>query len=307
MRIDRLDLIAYGEFVEKSLDLSGGTMGLHIIYGDNEAGKSTSLRALSGLLFGIPARTTDNYLHRNQQLRVGAKLRLRNGSTLEFIRRKGNKNTVLDACSGSVMEEGILAQFLPAGIDGVLFEKLYGINHSRLVTGGQELLNQSGEIGQALFSAAAGTENLKEILENLNLEADALFKPQASSKVVNRTITEFKSVTKEINDLMLPVEHWKKLRGELSELLSTLREIDDTIATKSEERSRLERIKRVSGAVAERKVLLEKLEKLGSIKILPEDFEQRRRSIAERIIAGTDRKKKAAKRLIALAEAAEPL
>ena len=83
MRIDRLDLIAYGEFVEKSLDLSGGTMGLHIIYGDNEAGKSTSLRALSGLLFGIPARTTDNYLHRNQQLRVGAKLRLRNGSTLE--------------------------------------------------------------------------------------------------------------------------------------------------------------------------------------------------------------------------------
>jgi uncharacterized protein YhaN len=46
MRIDRLDLLAYGPFTEQSLDLADGDSGLHLIYGDNEAGKSTSLRAL---------------------------------------------------------------------------------------------------------------------------------------------------------------------------------------------------------------------------------------------------------------------
>ena len=40
MRIDRLDLIAYGPFTDKSLNLSDGASGLHLIYGDNEAVKA---------------------------------------------------------------------------------------------------------------------------------------------------------------------------------------------------------------------------------------------------------------------------
>ncbi|GAI35874.1 unnamed protein product, partial [marine sediment metagenome] len=96
MRIDRLDLIAYGPFTDKSLNLSNGDSGLHLIYGDNEAGKSTSLRALIAWLFGIPARTNDNYLHSNPQLRIGGKLRLSSGEELEFTRRKGTKNTLLE-------------------------------------------------------------------------------------------------------------------------------------------------------------------------------------------------------------------
>ena len=64
MRIDRLDLIAYGPFDGTVLDLSDGASGLHLIYGDNEAGKSTSLRALIGWLFGIQVLTTHSSLRR---------------------------------------------------------------------------------------------------------------------------------------------------------------------------------------------------------------------------------------------------
>ncbi len=96
MRIDRLDLIAYGPFSDKSLNLSDGASGLHLIYGDNEAGKSTSLRALIAWLFGIPMRTNDNYLHANPQLRIGGKLRLSGGAEIDFVRRKGKKGTLLE-------------------------------------------------------------------------------------------------------------------------------------------------------------------------------------------------------------------
>jgi uncharacterized protein YhaN len=96
MRIDRFDLIAYGPFSDKSLNLSEGASGLHLIYGDNEAGKSTSLRALIAWLFGIPARTNDNFLHGNPQLRIGGKLRLSGGEEIEFVRRKGKKGTLLE-------------------------------------------------------------------------------------------------------------------------------------------------------------------------------------------------------------------
>jgi len=36
MRIDRLDLIAYGPFTNKSLNLSEGDWDLHLIYGDTK-------------------------------------------------------------------------------------------------------------------------------------------------------------------------------------------------------------------------------------------------------------------------------
>ncbi|MFO0410535.1 MAG: AAA family ATPase, partial [Planctomycetota bacterium] len=79
MRFRRLDLTAYGHFTATSIDLSAGNHGLHMIYGPNEAGKSTSLRALTVFLFDFPHSTDDNFLHDNKDLRVGAVLENRDG------------------------------------------------------------------------------------------------------------------------------------------------------------------------------------------------------------------------------------
>ena len=48
MRIAALHLMAYGHFSNKSLQF-GKAPGFHLVYGDNEAGKSTALRALSSV------------------------------------------------------------------------------------------------------------------------------------------------------------------------------------------------------------------------------------------------------------------
>ena len=59
MRIVELQLRAFGPFTDTGLDLSEGTEGLHIVYGPNEAGKSSIAEALSTVLFADPsARTT---------------------------------------------------------------------------------------------------------------------------------------------------------------------------------------------------------------------------------------------------------
>ena len=46
MKINLFKLLAYGPFTDKILDFSDGGFGLHVVYGPNEAGKSTALRAL---------------------------------------------------------------------------------------------------------------------------------------------------------------------------------------------------------------------------------------------------------------------
>jgi len=307
MRIDRLDLIAYGPFTDKSLNLADGDFGLHLIYGDNEAGKSTSLRALIAWLFGIPARTNDNFLHTNPQLRIGGKLRLANGKKLEFMRRKGTKSTILKFGTGDALDDSILAPFLPGGIDENLFTKLYGIDHGRLVAGGQNLLDQSGDLGQVLFSAAVGTASLREILAELQNGAEELFKPRASTKVVNQAISNFKKAQKEIKDLTLPVAEWKRLQKELADILSAISQIEKDIIVKSKEKSRLDRLTRVNGALAERCAVLARIEELGEVLLLPEDFDENRRTASDNLQVSSEAKERARAKLSRLKEESESL
>ena len=307
MRIDRLDLIAYGPFTDTILNLSDGALGLHLIYGDNEAGKSTSLRALIGWLFGIPVRTNDNYIHANPQLRIGGKLRLSDGKELEFVRRKGTKGTLLDPATDDTLDDSVLSPFLPIGIDENLFTKLYGIDHVRLVAGGQELLNQSGDLGQALFSAAIGTASLREILSELQDGAEALFKPRASTKVVNQAIANFKDAKKRIKEVSLPVAEWKRLKKELAVTVSAIEQVEEDIKIKSKEKSRLDRFNRVKGALAERRVVMERIDELAEVLLLPDDFGEKFKAARNSLQSVSELKARAKAKLVRLKEEAKGL
>ena len=50
MKLLTLELIAFGPFAGTALDFSAGAEGLHLVYGPNEAGKSSALRAVRQLL-----------------------------------------------------------------------------------------------------------------------------------------------------------------------------------------------------------------------------------------------------------------
>ena len=307
MRIDRLDLIAYGPFSDKSLNLSDGASGLHLIYGDNEAGKSTSLRALIAWLFGIPMRTNDNYLHANPQLRIGGKLRLSGGAEIDFVRRKGKKGTLLEPGTDAPLADSALAPFLPVGIDENLFTKLYGIDHDGLVAGGQELLNQSGDLGQALFSAAVGTASLRAILSDLQNGAEELFKPRASKKRVNQAISSFKEAQKRIKDSSLPVAEWKRLQKKLADTLFGIQQVEEEINGKSKEKSRLDRLNRVKGVLAERRAVMVRIEELGEVLLLPQDFDDNRKTAGDKLQNAVETKKRAEAKLSRLKEESETL
>lgn len=150
MEIREINFLAFGMFSDRLLDFSPSEGGLHIVYGPNEAGKSSSLRGLKALLFGIPARTTDNFLHDNKDLRIAGTLRSNNGQELAVVRRKGNKNTLLSP-DGGQLDDAALAPFLH-GVNAEVFEMLFGIDHQALVQGGQEILEQKGEVGHKPFT-----------------------------------------------------------------------------------------------------------------------------------------------------------
>jgi len=207
MKILELRLIAHGPFTDMVIDLSGGNEGLHIIYGPNEAGKSSALRALQNLLYGIPERSTDDFLHPYSKMRIGAAIQSSKGDVLKFVRRKGRSNTLRLEDDKTVIEESLLSRFL-RGVDADFFVTMFGIDHADLVHGGKEIIRGGGSMGQIIFAAGSGASNLRGVQEQLKSEADGLFKPSAKKPKINEAIGKINKNRKELRDAQLPGRQW---------------------------------------------------------------------------------------------------
>ncbi|MGD8910529.1 MAG: AAA family ATPase, partial [Chromatiales bacterium] len=274
MRISELNLVAFGPFTERLL--SFGKTGLHIVYGPNEAGKSSALRALKSLLYGIPERTTDNFVHANDRLRIAGTLLCDDGNELRIARRKGRKNTLLDPDDG-ILDEQVLAPFLQ-GVTAELFETIFGIDHQALVAGGQEILEQKGEVGQALFSAALGSQALHGVLAELDTQADALFRPRGSTQAINAAIKRYTELSKEVREHSLSSREWDEHRRALTRTEKELEKIQGDLATQRAEVNRLQRIQRVMPKLVRHRGLLQDLAEIGEVVILPDNFAERRQA-----------------------------
>ncbi len=272
MRIDELNLAAFGPFTERVLAFDEA--GFHIVYGLNEAGKSSALRGLKALLYGIDERTSDNFLHANDKLRIRGFLRTADGHELRFVRRKGRKNTLLTP-EDEVLDEKMLTPFLQ-GVTPELFETLFGIDHQALVQGGEEILDQKGEVGQALFSAALGSHALHAVLAELDEEADGLFRPRGSTQTINSSLKSHAELNKAVREHSLSSREWNEHRRALGRTTKELERIHAELADNRLEVNRLQRIQRVLPKLARRVELFQELELLGNVVILPDDFSDRR-------------------------------
>ena len=109
MRLNRLDLTRYGKFTETALSFpkpADGAPDIHIIYGPNEAGKSSFLSAWLDFLFQIPTRSPMNFLHSYGAMQIGAGVEI-DSVGHELTRIKKRDNSLLDP-QGSAVAESVL-------------------------------------------------------------------------------------------------------------------------------------------------------------------------------------------------------
>ena len=294
MKITRLDIKAFGNLTDVILDFSSETPGLHIIYGPNEAGKSTALRALKGFLYGIPVRTSDNFLHQYSKLLVGGTLVNSDGRELTFWRLKRNISDILDA-DKKILGSEILSEFLH-GIEEPLFDTLFGVDHETLVSGGRDILEQKGEVGQALFSAGAGLSSLHDVIKNLEKEYEDLFKAGGSKPKLNKAIKEFQDLKKEIRDLSLSSYVWKEQEKALEKASGKLDDMEKQKQVSSTELERLKRLQRSLSHLSGRQTLLGRLAELGPVGHLPNDFSDRLQEAVKKEESSQERLKRALSR-----------
>jgi len=300
-----LHLQAYGPFTDRHLDLSAGSEGLHLVFGPNEAGKSSALRALRALFYEIPTRTADDFRHDKKKLKVGGLLRSRDGAELHCYRRKGRKNTLLDV-TGKPLAEQALTRFL-GGVAEPLFERLFGIDHEALVSGGQALLVEHGREAEALFGTGLGSTAVHGLLEGLDQEAKTLFAPRASKPAINAGLGRFAELDRQQRQAVLSAHQWEAAREALDAATRSLQQIDTRLAAEERRRNTLERIRRSLPALARREQLREQFIDLGAVPALADDFGERREQALSKHRLATEGRAKAAARLQGLNQDAEGL
>ncbi|WP_343217778.1 ATP-binding protein, partial [Desulfatitalea alkaliphila] len=278
MRIEALRLIAFGPFTDRVLDLSGGEGRLQVVYGPNEAGKSSALRALRQLLFGIPLRSPDNFVHPHPRMRIGARLVCDGGEVLSVVRRKGHSKTLRAEDDETVLDDGALAACL-GNVDEGFFNRMFAIGHQELVEGGLELVSGGGDVGQALFAAGSGLIRLREVQQELLQAGEALFKAGGANPRINQALVELKEIRKAEKVAVLSRSAWQTHDRALRAARQRIGEVQAAWDRCNRERARLERIRSALPLMAGRSEIMGALADYADLPDLPEDFGDQRRAV----------------------------
>ena len=291
MRILTLDLDRYGPFTGCTLTFRPDAR-LHIVYGPNEAGKSCSLSGITDLFFGIERQTTYDFLHEGHELRIGATITAQNGSRLAFSRRKGNKNTLLDA-SNRPLADDALVPFL-SGVSRAVFCRAFGLDTVTLRQGAEEMLRSEGELGASLFAAASGLTGLTELRRSLDREADGIFAQRASKdRKFYQALDHYEEARRAIRAHELKAADWKALNHGIDEKAQRHAEVKARQNTNAAERARLSRLKRVVPLVKLIDADLARLDSLGTFPNTPAGFEERLRASLETARKAEDMRERA--------------
>ncbi|MBC2732469.1 YhaN family protein [Thiobacillus sp.] len=288
MKLARLLLQAFGPFTDTELDFTGNAdhpaSNFHLIYGPNEAGKSSALRAMMDLRFGIPMRSPDDFVHSTNQLRIAGVFLDDQGEPIGLVRRKGRGSTLsrFDVATGqpaSPPEAGREQELaLTGGLERTEFEAMFGLNHVRLRAGGDLLLKGEGELGSTLFEASAGTRGIAAILAGLETDAKSLYNPhgRAQSSIINEARRQLDDQRHLWKAALTRPNDWQALNRSHEQAKEALAEVDKALETLHRCENELTELRTVAPLLREHDRARAELQYLADVPDLPENARENR-------------------------------
>ncbi|PQO38455.1 AAA family ATPase [Blastopirellula marina] len=244
MKLRRLDLENFGIHTEQAFPFA--EKGLQLIYGRNEAGKSTLLQAVRELLFGFAHAGSNPFApdSKSKKMRATALLQLKDGAELEIVRRQGNKNTLSGTfpASEETIDEARWQELL-SGADQQMYQHVFGFSLQELATGEESL--KEANLDEALFGGGLGRlHDYKQLIKSIDEEAENLFKSRGQKQKINGILAEIKGFKAELKESSLrPAEYeeWLTQAHRCEEELTRLQATYDQVYRRQQHLDRLKR------------------------------------------------------------------
>ncbi len=246
MRIRKLGLRRYGKFTDAFIDFGERVVGspdLHIVYGPNEAGKSTAMSACTDLLYGIAPQSRFNFLHPYPTMRIEAELET-SGGIRSFARIKRPQNGLLDDSGNPVPDTVLLGEL--GGLDRGAYQTMFCLDDETLEAGGESILASKGDLGHLLFSATAGLADLSDRLGAAQAEAESFFRPGKRSGVLadlKKNLSALKEERERIDTLATEYSRFVIERDEAAAAYA------EALAQRSRTQARIDEVQRLINAL----------------------------------------------------------
>lgn len=247
MRISRLEIPAFGPFTEFAYNFDDGidctgekdsespekrtrpTNDFHIFLGNNESGKSSLLRAISNLLYGIHQKTPENFLHDYNELRLNAELVDRRGDSLYIQRKKASGDKKLTDIDGKPVSQDRLDAFM-GNISKTNFHALFGLGAEELQQGNEMLLSTNGALSETIAAASSGSMHVAESIRKLKDRSLELHKPRGNS-LLRSLKNEIKEYESKLSEAITRPAEWDELIRKFHALEATRKEKRQELAS----------------------------------------------------------------------------
>ncbi|WP_438448646.1 AAA family ATPase [Gorillibacterium sp. sgz5001074] len=270
MIIRQIRAEGFGALRDRTVELEGPVT---VLYGPNEAGKSTLLQLIRAVLFGFPSRSQSSERYEP----VGGRA---HGGLLELETQAGERVRVVRYAGGDTAggrgrnpsagtlrvifrdgtegSEELLRQLL-GGVTAEQFRNLFAFTLTEL----QELRTlTSGELGGFLHSAGLGVRAsaVAETERRLAQELEARFRPRGKNQGIGRLLAEADRLEAEWRRSLAAAGRYNAMADELERLAEEIASEEEELAALREELAFL----RAAGPLRDKWVRSETLRKLRS-------------------------------------------
>lgn len=267
MRIEQVHIEQFGELIDWPID--GFGEGMTVLFGRNEAGKTSLLEFIRRTLFGYPSRPKNKYEAINGLPPAGSlSLRLNNNSTIKVSRKNVSKGEPEIEHDGKLLRgESALREFI-GKIPESVFSRVYAIGLDDLHT--VEILREA-ELKGVLFGAGAGVIDPMRARALFTGEKEALFKSaRAHTHKINLAAKELRDLDRKLKEARSQIDGFDGL-------VEMMRQVEASIESLREQRRECDRrLKRRQGLIKVYPDFVslmqarQALKELGDIKNVPE-------------------------------------
>jgi uncharacterized protein YhaN len=239
-----------------------------VCYGENEAGKSTIMAFIHGILFGFPTKqqSSDLRYEPKHDTKYGGKLRIYHveygHAVIERVKGKASGDVTVTLEDGTTGGEELLKQLL-SNMDKGLFQAIFSFN----IHGLQNIHHMKGEeLGKFLFSAGTlGTERLSKTEAELQRELESRFKPSGKKPLLNEKLKEIHVLNSELKKAAAKNQQYESLVKEKESLEQEMKKMNSLVHETQERIEKLNEWMKIQSIVKEEKWIDTQINQIGEI------------------------------------------
>lgn len=232
MKLERIHVERYGAW--QNLDLPVDSEGISVYYGPNEAGKTTLMRFIRGVLYGFRRSDMDRIAGRVESGSWGGSLQVAYGTESWVVRRTGKAGT-----RGLVTASRAESDFNNSTIDGTallgdivgdvnetVFESIFAIGLYEL----QELATlESREVAEHIYSLSLGLDGqeLLELIDGVRDASSEILDVEKDTGLLTRLYGELDELDREIESIGGSRRRHARLSSEQEKLEDSIVELKE--------------------------------------------------------------------------------